>query len=156
MTMEELTTQMNDILSHLDKERWISFSKSDSGERFKACDKLRAFGLIEKYNQNSWRLTGEGYKAVEFGGIEEWYVNRKKEQSLENSSSGDNISIITGNNNNVNNSNIVNSLDSKVSQKNSTDPKGRNSLIEKISWIVGIIAGLVAVYQFLLKDNLTK
>jgi len=144
------------MLFHLDNNRWISFSKSDSTERFKARDKLRAFGLIEQYSLYSWRLTGEGYKAIELGGFEEWYSNQKKEQKQGSSNGGDNISIITGSNNNINQSNLVDSADSKVEQKNRNMPKGKISLVERISWIVGIIAGIIAIYEFLLKDLTVK
>ncbi|MCA0428562.1 MAG: hypothetical protein LCH37_14100 [Bacteroidetes bacterium] len=154
--MDELTTIMNEMLFHLDNNRWISFSKSDSTERFKARDKLRAFGLIEQYSLYSWRLTGEGYKAIELGGFEEWYSNQKKEQKQGSSNGGDNISIITGSNNNINQSNLVDSADSKVEQKNRNMPKGKISLVERISWIVGIIAGIIAIYEFLLKDLTVK
>lgn len=155
-SMDELTTNMNDILSHLDNERWISFSKDDSRERFKARDKLRAFGLIEQYSQYSWRLTGEGYKAIELGGFDAWYSNHKKDLALENSYGADNISIITGNHNKINQSNLTNSEDLTVEQKNRKKSKKGNSLIERISWIVGIIAGLIAIYEFWLKDIMTK
>jgi hypothetical protein len=75
--MDEITKLMDDMLTHLDKERWISFTKDDSPETFKARDKLRAFGLIEKYNEYSWRLTGEGYRALELGGFESILKTKK-------------------------------------------------------------------------------
>lgn len=46
--MSELTKNMNQMLLEIDKKRWISLSKDSVNELFKAKDKLRAFGLIER------------------------------------------------------------------------------------------------------------
>ncbi len=73
--MDELTKVMNNILSYIDKNRWISFSKADAGIKYKAKDKLRAFGLIERHGSTSWQLTKDGYTAVSLGGFEEWQKN---------------------------------------------------------------------------------
>ena len=68
---------MNAILNYIDKNRWIAFSKDDTPERFKAKDKLRALGLIERHGKLSWQLTEEGYKAVELGGFHEWLKQKE-------------------------------------------------------------------------------
>ena len=95
--MNDLTNKMNWILTEIDKNRWIAFSKDDSTEIFKAKDKLRAFGLIERHGKLSWQLTGEGYKAVELGGFDQWADHNKIKESVESRSniSAENISIIS-------------------------------------------------------------
>jgi hypothetical protein len=70
--MEELNQEIERILKHLDRERWIAFSKDDSSTTFKAKDKLRAYGLIERHGKLSWQLTKEGYNALELGGYNNW------------------------------------------------------------------------------------
>lgn len=70
--MDELNQEIERILNHLDKERWIAFTKDDSPTTFKAKDKLRAYELIERHGKLSWQLTKEGYKAIELGGYRKW------------------------------------------------------------------------------------
>lgn len=77
--MNELNQEIERILNHLDKERWIAFSKDDSSTTFKAKDKLRAYGLIERHGKLSWQLTKEGYKAVELGGYSKWLKAQKQD-----------------------------------------------------------------------------
>lgn len=69
---------MNSILHYIDENRWIAFSKTDSADLYKAKDKLRAYGLIERHSKLSWQLTKEGYKAVELGGFDQWIQNQNK------------------------------------------------------------------------------
>lgn len=75
--MKELTNEMNLLLNEIDKNRWISLSKDSEDLSFKAKDKLRAFGLIERHGKLSWQLTEEGYKAIELGGFEQWKNSRE-------------------------------------------------------------------------------
>ena len=77
-SMDKLSNDINAILEYIDKNRWIAFSKDDSPERFKAKDKLRAYGLIERHGKQSWQLTKEGYQAVELGGFHQWFKNQNK------------------------------------------------------------------------------
>ena len=75
--MKELNSEMNFLLNEIDKNRWISLSKDSEDLTFKAKDKLRAFGLIERHGKLSWQLTEEGYKAIELGGFEQWKNSRE-------------------------------------------------------------------------------
>lgn len=77
--MDELNQEIERILNHLDKERWIAFSKDDSPTTFKAKDKLRAYGLIERHGKLSWQLTKEGYKAIELGGYSKWVKTQDRD-----------------------------------------------------------------------------
>lgn len=77
--MDELNQEIERILIHLDNERWIAFSKNDSSTTFKAKDKLRAYGLIERHGKLSWQLTKEGYKAVELGGYGKWLKTQQQD-----------------------------------------------------------------------------
>lgn len=77
--MDKLSQKMDFILKTIDKNRWISFSKDDTPDTFKAKDKLRAFGLIERHGKLSWQLTDEGYKAIELGGFAKWQKYSKSE-----------------------------------------------------------------------------
>lgn len=80
--MDQLTKDMNAILNHIDKNRWIAFSKDDTPDRFKAKDKLRALNLIERRGKLSWQLTEVGYKAIELGGFHNWI--KEKEGNKQN------------------------------------------------------------------------
>ena len=83
MTEDDLITiEMENILKNIDQNRWISFSKSDTDETFKAKDKLRAFGLIERHGKLSWQLTEEGYKAIELGGFFKWKKQRRPKNKV--------------------------------------------------------------------------
>lgn len=150
---------MDGILDHLDKERWISFSKDDSAETFKARDKLRAYGLIEEYKRYSWRLTKDGYKAIELGGFEKWYENENKGRHSEFTQPQikvDNLSIVTGNKNNINQSKLDNSPKSVLTTDIKSNKENKRSWLEITGWIVGILAGLIAIYEFWLKNLLTN
>ncbi len=78
--MTELTEKMNWMLFEIHKKRWISLSKDDPEITFDAKAKLAAFGLIERQNKLSWKLTKDGYQAVEHGGYNEW----RKANGLDN------------------------------------------------------------------------
>jgi hypothetical protein len=61
-----MTTEDN-ILQQIDRERVVAFTKDDNEDRFKALDKLHAFGLVYEQPEYQWRLTEKGYKAVSLG-----------------------------------------------------------------------------------------
>jgi len=61
-----MTTEDN-ILQQIDRQRVVAFTKDDSAERFKALDRLSAFGLVYEKQKSQWRLTDKGYKAVSLG-----------------------------------------------------------------------------------------
>jgi hypothetical protein len=50
----------------------MPFTQDTTEQLFKAKDKLFAYGLIEKHNEYSWKLTQEGHRAIEIGGFEKW------------------------------------------------------------------------------------
>jgi hypothetical protein len=85
--MTELTEKMNWMLFEIHKKRWISLSMDDPKIIFDAKTKLSAYGLIERQNKLSWKLTKEGYDAVELGGFDEWRKanNLKNETKLTDS-----------------------------------------------------------------------
>ncbi|WOI23482.1 hypothetical protein [Nonlabens ulvanivorans] len=134
--MSELTKDMNELLRDIDKNRWISLSKDSPKKIFKAKDKLRAFGLIERQGKYSWRLTQSGYEAVELGGFDEWLAQNKtdKNQKLEQTYNAKNI--------NVNNNN----------QSNENNPEGNTnkpeSIVKRIviGVLIIIIAGIAMIY----------
>lgn len=138
--MDNLTEKMDYILTTIDQNRWISFSKDDSPETFKAKDKLRAFGLIERHGKYSWQLTEEGYKAVEMGGFKPWHDNRKT--TNESGVRIDTVSIISGNRNKVD--------QSSTTKYNSPTKNQKGWVASFIKWtllIVGGIAALATIYQ---------
>lgn len=57
----------DEILQQIDRERVVAFTKDDNEDRFKALDKLHAFGLVYEQPKYQWRLTDKGYKAVSIG-----------------------------------------------------------------------------------------
>lgn len=142
---------MDAILNHLGSKRWISFSKDDPDETFDAREKLRAYGLIEKYNEHSWRLTGEGYKALELGGFDKWCENQKGEVSKKRKLGFENFSIVNGDNNII--TQATASEKARIETSSSKTPSNLKGTkwLEVVSWIVGIAAGLVAIYAFLVR-----
>lgn len=139
--MSELTRDMNQLLFEIDKKRWISLSKDSAKELFKAKDKLRAFGLIERQGKFSWKLTRNGYEAVELGGFDEWLAQNQsdKNQAIEQNYNAENITITNGDSNTVNNTNGT---------------RGKPEPIIKrviIGIIIIIIAGIAMIY---IKDYL--
>lgn len=138
--MDSLTEKMDYILTTIDQNRWISFSKDDSPETFKAKDKLRAFGLIERHGQYSWHLTEEGYKAVELGGFKQWQDNR---QTVPDGAIRiDNVSIISGDRNKV---------DQSSTTKHNSHSKNKKwrvaTLMKWVLLIIGGIAAIATIYQ---------
>jgi hypothetical protein len=85
--MTELTEKMNWMLFEIHKKRWISLSKDDPEIIFDARAKLTAYGLIERQSEFSWKLTKDGYGAVELGGYDEWRkaIDLENETKLPNS-----------------------------------------------------------------------
>jgi len=70
--MDKIKVKIDEMLNHFGNNNSISFSQDTTDEMFKARDKLRAFGLIEEHKKYSWRLTREGYKAIDLGGFDKW------------------------------------------------------------------------------------
>ncbi|MBT2161456.1 hypothetical protein [Zobellia barbeyronii] len=134
--MSELTKNMNQMLFEIDKKRWVSLSKDSAKDLFKAKDKLRAFGLIERQGKYSWKLTRSGYEAVEFGGFEEWLSQNQTDQNqkIQQNYNAENITVT-----NDNSSTIKHSDGNEVQQE---------PIIKRI--IIGvliiIIAGVAMIY----------
>ena len=134
--MSELTKNMNQMLFEIDKKRWISLSKDSAKELFKAKDKLRAFGLIERQGKYSWKLTRSGYEAVELGGFDEWLAKNQtdKNQKIEQNYNAKNITVSNDNSNTV---------------KQAGEKEGKTEPIIKriiIGVIIIIIAGIAMIY----------
>ncbi len=67
----------DEILQQIRHDGFVSFTKDDSDERSQARDRLSAYGLVYDNPKNNWRLTENGYKAVDIG-FDKWL--RKKDQ----------------------------------------------------------------------------
>ena len=134
------------ILQQIDQEHVVAFTKKDTEDRMKALDRLFAFGLIHEQPKHQWRLTEKGYKAVELG-------FDKCVEDNENSKlvfSTNNVSIIKGNNNQVNQSQSDYSHERTIKQINKANKEFKpvkKSWIKKISWITPIIILLKAIYE---------
>lgn len=76
--MSNLYEEIDKVLNQINEKRWISLSKSSPDIVFKAKDVLRAYKLIERQGELSWRLTEEGYKAIDLGGFENWKKTQLK------------------------------------------------------------------------------
>ena len=74
------------MLFEIHKKRWISLSLDDPQIIFDAKAKLAAYALIERQSKSSWKLTKDGYDAVELGGYDEWRraIDLKNETKLPN------------------------------------------------------------------------
>ena len=85
--MTELTEKMNWMLFEIHEKRLISLSLDDPKIIFDAKAKLAAYGLIERQSKLSWKLTKDGYDAVELGGYDEWRIAKdlENESKLPNS-----------------------------------------------------------------------
>jgi len=66
------------ILKEIAKNNFLSFTKDDSRERYDALYKLEAFGLVTKHSKCSYKLTKDGFKAIDIGGFYNW-VNLNNE-----------------------------------------------------------------------------
>lgn len=136
--MTKLIKRMNWMLLEIHKNRWISLSKDDSEISFDAKAKLAAYGLIERQGKLSWKLTKEGYEAVELGGYEEWLSANTAVKSNDSKIQfkGGNVSIISGYKNSVN-------------QSNSDNIKLKNDSVLKrilIGVSIIVIAGLIMIF----------
>ena len=103
---------------------------------------LREKGIIQSVGKTySKCLTLLGHQIAESGlSYEEWL---KPKPTIPTINHGN---IIGGN---VHGSNL--NIDSPVSH---TPENNKTSLLEKISWIVGIIVGLIGIYEFFLKSHI--
>jgi|GEM_PF-6888968 hypothetical protein len=61
----------DEILNHIEKHRYFSFTKDDLPRTKKSLDNLRIFGLTEPHGENSIRLTRDGLNALKVG-FENW------------------------------------------------------------------------------------
>lgn len=125
---KNLLKLMNEILFDINDKEWISTSKNDSDEYRNAVNRLASYNLIEEFNMSDWRLTENGHKAIRLGSVES-YLNKDESANV----SIDNLSVISGSYNSVNQSKTVNS-------------KKKNNPLEYFSWIAGILGALVTIY----------
>lgn len=146
-------TKEDEILKQIERDLFVSFTKDDSQERYKALDRLRAFDLVEPHGKFSWHLTKQGYNATSIG-FDKWLTGNEKQKS---DISVENLSIIHGNGNNVNQSRLDNAANSTINQTTKIKRNIRSqkkSWLEIISWTAGIIVAIIALYEFWLKNIL--
>lgn len=137
------------IMQQINTNRVVAFSKSDSPDRLKALDRLRAFGLVYEKPKHQWRLTDKGYNAVS-SGFDKWLADNNEPAAH---FTAENISIITGNRNKVNQSRFDSSRD--ISIKQTTNPityenkqNAISSWLQKFWWqlLIPLIIGLLVLY----------
>lgn len=143
-----MTTE-DKILQQIDRDRVVAFTKDDSADRFKALDRLRAFGLVYEQPKYQWRLTDKGYEAASVG-FNSWLADHDKSTSF---ISADNVSIITGDGNNVNQSRFDNLRDTNIKQtaKPIAYENRQNAIsswLQKFWWqlLIPLIIGLIILY----------
>ncbi|ESU23663.1 hypothetical protein FLJC2902T_32250 [Flavobacterium limnosediminis JC2902] len=104
-------------------------------------------GYVKPINSNkiNYQLTQKGIDAKYLGGHIQYMENKFKKES--------NIKIenyIGGNNNGIQSSNS-NFTNPTIENKQIKNPKNKASILEILSWIVGILIGLVGLYEFIIK-----
>ncbi len=129
------------ILNKALEDGFISFSKDSLTSELRAKQQLVAFSLIVEKG-NSFVLTKEGYKAIEVGGYQKWRDLEESKNVMPNIALS-NVSIIKGNSNKINQNSVEKTTVSTDANK--------YSWLEIISWIIGIVVGVIAIYQFFLK-----
>lgn len=136
----------DEILQQIDQESVVAFTKKDTEDRMKALNHLKAHELIYERPKHQWRLKEKGYKAVEFG-FDKWLEDYENSKSA---FSTNNISIIKGNNNQVNQSHSDSSHERTIKQINkaTNEIKPTKKLwIKKLSWVTAIIIFIKAIYE---------
>ncbi|MEB2786891.1 hypothetical protein [Algoriphagus persicinus] len=134
------------ILQQIDQEHVVAFTKKDTEDRMKALDRLFAFGLVYEQPKHQWRLKEKGYKAVALG-FDKWVKDNENSKLV---FSTNNVSIIKGNNNQVNQSHSDYSHERTIKQINkaTNEIKPANTLwIKKLSWVTSIIIFIKAIYE---------
>lgn len=129
------------ILNKALRDGFISFSKDSLTSELRAKQQLNAFNLIVEKG-NSFVLTKEGYNAIEVGGYQKWRDLEESKNVMPNIALS-NVSIINGNSNKINQKLVENTTVSSEASK--------YSWLEIISWIIGIVVGIIAIYQFFFK-----
>ncbi len=118
------------ILKDIEAFGVISSNKDDGIDKRKAIQKLKAFGLIHEQPKSNWRLTEKGYKAILIG-FDNWVISNNKHTPF---ISADNISIITGDNNRVDQSRFDNLRNTEIKQTENPIAY-ENKQNAEISWI---------------------
>lgn len=142
----------DEILNQIYNERYVSFTKDDSEDRFKALDKLRAFGLVEPHGKYSWQLTKDGYNAVSKG-FDKFISG---EVLPDSNLHVENLSIIQFNKKGLNQSNIENFTSKHITSEPQSVRSNTDifcAIISKYWWyliipIIVIILGLIVEYHF--------
>lgn len=138
------------VLKHETKEeRDKFFSVVENVELF-----ARNNDLIEKNGNGGWfKLTDKGKKLKKNGGYLEYekYIEKKE---LENNGLNINIENLNQGENNgvlIQGSRLEKSpIKHKTVQKTNSKPI-KKSLLEITTWVIGIIIGLIGIYEFIIK-----
>lgn len=169
MTIEDTIKYFDLVISDIDSPSlfWISdildddkYSEIKSNEKYIGLTRhsIIEFGINNGYFNPSIRkggtgssLTSLGLKLKKFGkgheAFEKYLEDKSKPQT-------NNINFIGGNNYGVQSSNsdfIKPTIQNKVN-KTANEPS-KKSPIEMLSWIIGIIVGLILIYEFIVKSS---
>ena len=137
----------DEILMQINNEGYVSFTKDDSKDRYKALDRLRAYGLVEPRGRYSWQLTKDGYNAV-YKGFENFISG---EVIPESTVHVENLSIIQVNKKGLNQSNIENFTSKQITSEPQSI-RSKTNIYSKYWWyviipILVIIIGLIVEYH---------
>lgn len=143
-----------DIINRLKNGDSIPLTKSETDEVNEIIPKLKNIGVLYQPKRfeyacdltNRQKLT----KLIEFQSLEKflnWSDNEKNKSNFINDFSGANIGQVNQSSKKMD---LKSPITKSIVHNTAKEPK-KKSWIEILAWIIGIIAGLVAIYEFILK-----
>jgi hypothetical protein len=132
---------------------YAPLGKQEPNDRKLALNEAIAFDFMKQDNPYRFTLTKEGFKVLEAGSISKYQELKGSENktvlnqttvNADNYVGGDNYGDLSSNKN-LNNPTIQNTVHKTIKESN------KKSLMEIVAWIIGSIAGLAAIYEFIIK-----
>lgn len=147
-----------DILTKLCEGESIPLTKSETDEVSSLIPKLKNFGILYQPNKFSYVTDSTGRKKIaklielnSWTKFKDWLNNQNTSQYTNNNFSGSNIGQINQATERID---LSDQTIQNISP-NAPKEKKEKSWMEKLAWIIGIIAGLAAIYEFVFKEFLS-
>ena len=147
----DLARTIDDILNECREDGWVSVTKDTGGNIRKAIQEAKTRGWIQPRSEHSYELTSLGLEVNDCSSVESYLLIKKNKShnSFSNQTINANNVLLDENHGTFNQSSL------KESNLNPSSNKSKKSslqhvidIIKIIGVIIGIFAGLIAIYKF--------
>ncbi len=154
---KELLIELDKVLGECRDDGYISMSKDTDGLTRKAINEAVARGWLYKYNSYTYKLDSTGIDVLDFGTVEEYLLDKKsKRDSISTPPTTTTVikakNVVYGDTSgdiHQSSKSQTNNLTSRTTKYKTAQTKSKISKLEWVGIVLGAIASIVAIYEFL-------